>query len=219
MTKLATEPANAHRSVHQPEHLPAVEPFDDRPDQVQRVHVEEQVEEAAVDERDGEQAPVLARRDRRLVEPERLLDPLAVVRSRRVSDTITVRPMISVGQRDRQPRPAATPGEVAARAPLVAGLLGQPAEARRDLGLVLGRSPLARLRGRPLPRRSGCRRGRGPRRSGEARDTCSASRRHRAPVATRRAPRPSRSSRYRTLPTPSVAAAVIAGSSNPITRW
>ena len=48
----------------------AVELLDERAREVQRVHVEDQVQESAVEQRHREQAPVLAVRDRELVEGE-----------------------------------------------------------------------------------------------------------------------------------------------------
>ena len=123
--------------------------LDDRPGEVQGIHVEEQVQQrggeepwvrAAVQQRHREQPPVLAGRDRLLVELEGFVQDLTLGRQDR-------RQRDDDGRRDQDGRDgqdlriATTAGEVSPRPVDVAGLLGQPAESVRDLGTVGGGRP------------------------------------------------------------------------------
>ena len=175
-----------------------VQPLDDRPDEVQGVHVAAEVEQrqaerlrrrVAVDERDGQEPPDLAVGDRRLVEPQRVVDVDAVRGERRRER-----------DRDRDPEDrvrrdgemaAAAPGEVAPRGPDVAGLLRQPAEPVRDLAPCPAAAPGDRPRDRRRSPRSGRRRGREPRRRSARRRRWTSSRAARGspPTSGRRRPR------------------------------
>ena len=121
----------------------SVPALDDRARDVQREHVEDQVERIGrvVEERHRPEPPVLAGDDARLAEPELRDDRVALAREHD-------------GQRDdgrdrddhqghRQPASIASAlGEIALRGPGVAGLLVEPAEPVGDLRLVLARRQL-----------------------------------------------------------------------------
>ena len=118
----------------------SVPALDDRARDVQRVHVEGEMEQVDVEERHRPEPPVLPLRHAELVELERLEDVLALVGEQRGERDD--RRHRDDQQGERQPRRvAASAREVAPRGAGVAGLLGQPAEAVGDLGLVLGRRP------------------------------------------------------------------------------
>ena len=131
-------PAGRAREIEQEEPDRAVPAFDDRSGQVQRIHVEAEVKQAAVEQRHRPQAPVLPGRDRRLVELERIEQEPAFLREQgRQRDD---RAQGDEDHRDRDERAIATTAcEVAPRRAGVAHLLGQPAEPVRDLRLVFHR--------------------------------------------------------------------------------
>ena len=120
--------------------------LDDRAREVERVHVEAEVEQVAVEQGHGPQPPVLPRRHGGLVELEKVVDRLAgrwLGEQRGQRDDARDRDDHE-GHRDPR-RVAAAAREVALRGAGVAGLLVEPAEAAGDLGLVLGRRPAVRL--------------------------------------------------------------------------
>ena len=118
--------------VHDDEQLPAVDPLHDRPDEVEGIHVECEVDRALVQERNRQEAPVLPAGNGALVEQEAVVDR-AIRRGDHVGH-----------HRDRddrvcdRKRQAVAPasGEIAPRRSAVAGFLGQPAQPRCNLGLV-----------------------------------------------------------------------------------
>ena len=140
----ASETAGGEQQVEGEEAPSAVEALHERPGEPQCVHVEREVEEPAVDERDRPQPPQLPVRDGHLVEQEDL-ENLRADRARELDGERHDRGDRHDHDRDRQAHVAACPGEVLPRGARVAELLGQPAEPVGDLGAILLRRALLRL--------------------------------------------------------------------------
>ena len=187
-------PRRGTREIEDKEPDRAVPALDDRPGEVQGVHVEEQVEHAPVQQRDRPEAPVLPRSHGPLVELEGVEDRLAFVESRADAETMTVAAMRIVVTGDERP---------VARDPWRSSV-----EPRWDRRSPWSASPDAwrsppcppavracRPGGRPRSHRSGHRRGPGRPRGCATRHTSTASRRAPRPPPRSRSAAPSSSSR------------------------